>query len=80
MKNSSNPRPDFTLREIEIILCSKQNLSCQEIADKLFISISTVKKHRQNILGKIAGAGKSDFRSLAWLKDSLPLTLIGSIL
>lgn len=44
MENFSNPRPDFTLREIEIILCSKQNLSCQEIADKLFISISTVKK------------------------------------
>ncbi len=53
---------DFTLREIQIIQFSKENFSCKEIADKLFISENTVRKHRQNIITKIGGSGKSDFR------------------
>ncbi|MCZ2473529.1 response regulator transcription factor [Aquirufa ecclesiirivi] len=53
---------DFTNREIEIIHLSQRNFSCQEIAVKLFISEHTVRKHRQNILIKIGGVGKKDFR------------------
>ncbi|TKC06178.1 LuxR C-terminal-related transcriptional regulator [Pedobacter frigoris] len=39
-------------REIEIIKSIAEGLSSQEIADKLFIAESTVKKHRKNILTK----------------------------
>ncbi|MHA8098191.1 helix-turn-helix transcriptional regulator [Aquirufa aurantiipilula] len=62
MKINSTILFDFTNREIEIINLSKQNFSCQEIATQLFISEHTVRKHRQNILIKIGGVGKKDFR------------------
>lgn len=56
------PDVDFTDREIEIIQLCKQNFSCKEIADRLFISEKTVRKHRQNILAKVGGNGRKDFR------------------
>lgn len=42
----------FTRREVEIIKNIAEGLSSAEIADKLFIAESTVKKHRKNILAK----------------------------
>ncbi|WP_214226693.1 LuxR C-terminal-related transcriptional regulator [Pedobacter sp. B4-66] len=42
----------FSKREIEIIKSIAAGLSSGEIADKLFIAESTVKKHRKNILAK----------------------------
>lgn len=53
---------DFTSREIQIIHLSKHNFSCKEIAEQLFISENTVRKHRRNILAKIGFSGKKDFR------------------
>ncbi len=43
---------EFSKREIDIIKLISNGLSNQEIADKLFISALTVKKHRNNILTK----------------------------
>ena len=40
-------------REIEIIKYIASNLSNQEIADKLFISLNTVKTHLKNIFLKL---------------------------
>lgn len=59
---TSSEQYDFTNREIEIIQLSKRNFSCKEIAVQLCISEHTVRKHRQNILIKIGGVGKKDFR------------------
>lgn len=42
----------FSKREIEIVKSIAAGLNSQEIADKLFIAESTVKKHRKNILAK----------------------------
>lgn len=42
----------FSKREIDIIKCISEGLNNQEIADQLFISVLTVKKHRYNILQK----------------------------
>jgi DNA-binding CsgD family transcriptional regulator len=53
---------DFTSREVQIIQLSKDNFSCMEIADHLFISVNTVRKHRRNIMAKIGAFGKHDFR------------------
>jgi DNA-binding CsgD family transcriptional regulator len=53
---------DFTFREVQIIHLSKDNFSCKEIADHLFISVNTVRKHRRNIMAKIGAFGKHDFR------------------
>jgi LuxR family maltose regulon positive regulatory protein len=53
---SSPSRPlvdPLTTREQEVLDLLAQRLSNQEIADKLFISITTVKSHIQNIYGKL---------------------------
>jgi len=43
---------EFSKREIDIIKLISNGLSNPEIAEKLFISVLTVKKHRNNILVK----------------------------
>lgn len=52
---------EFSKREIDIIKLIGNGLSNAEIAEKLFISVLTVKKHRNNILAK------SDSRNTAQL-------------
>mgnify|MGYP001584831838 CR=1 FL=1 len=43
---------EFSKREIDIIKLISNGLNNNEIADKLFISVLTVNKHRNNILAK----------------------------
>ena len=45
--------PELTDREYEVLIEIAHGLSNQEIADKLFISLPTVKTHVAHILGKI---------------------------
>jgi len=40
-------------RELDIIKCQAEGLTSSQIADKLFISLHTVKTHRKNILKKL---------------------------
>jgi DNA-binding NarL/FixJ family response regulator len=49
----NNPKLEITKREKEIIELISQGLSNKEIAEKLFVSISTVDAHRYNILKKL---------------------------
>ncbi len=44
---------DISEREMEILILIAEGLSNQEIADKLFISIHTVKTHTSNLFGKL---------------------------
>ena len=44
---------NLTKREIEVIQLLKNNLTNQQIADKLFLSIYTVETHRKNIMQKL---------------------------
>jgi hypothetical protein len=44
--------PGLTYRELEIIRLIESGLGSKEIADKLFLSIHTVNKHRSNMLEK----------------------------
>jgi len=46
-------RYKISKRELEVIRCIKQNLTNQQIADKLFLSIYTVETHRKNIMAKL---------------------------
>lgn len=43
----------ISIREIEIMELISDGYSSRQIADKLFISMETVKSHRKNILFKL---------------------------
>jgi DNA-binding NarL/FixJ family response regulator len=47
------PSVNFTERETEIIMLICQCFNNDEIAEKLYLSAETVKKHRNNIFEKI---------------------------
>ncbi|SHG73521.1 response regulator [Ornithinibacillus halophilus] len=44
---------ELTERELEVLLCIGNGMTNQEISDKLFIGIKTVKTHVSNILAKL---------------------------
>jgi LuxR family maltose regulon positive regulatory protein len=48
----------LTYREIEILNMLAERLSNKEIADRLFISVETVKSHARNIYSKLNVAGR----------------------
>jgi DNA-binding NarL/FixJ family response regulator len=55
---SNTIKPNFktvnlSAREIEVIRLLSQEFKNSEIADKLFINVRTVDRHRENILRKI---------------------------
>jgi len=50
---------DLSNRELEILKLIAEELTNQEIADKLFISLNTVKTHVKNILMKLEAANRS---------------------
>ncbi|MDJ0957426.1 MAG: LuxR C-terminal-related transcriptional regulator [Arenicellales bacterium] len=60
-------------RELEILNLLAQNLTNKEIANKLFISIGTVKQHTHNIYSKLSASNRHDAvskaRNLAILKS-----------
>ena len=45
-------------RELEVLRLVAEGLSNSEIADKLFISVGTVKTHVHNVLGKLSADGR----------------------
>jgi len=52
-KSQGNKRDILTAREIDILKLIAKGYQNSEIAEKLFISIFTVKSHRKNILSKL---------------------------
>jgi DNA-binding NarL/FixJ family response regulator len=52
MEESDRKLPQITFREKEVLKFLVEGLTNQQIAEKLFISISTVATHRQSLLNK----------------------------
>lgn len=46
-------RLDISKRELEVLQLMAQGLSNQEIADKLFVSLNTIKTHSSNLFLKL---------------------------
>ncbi|MCP8615520.1 response regulator transcription factor [Salirhabdus salicampi] len=49
----TSPHEELTEREFEVLICIGNGLTNQEISDKLYIGIKTVKTHVSNILNKL---------------------------
>jgi len=62
-----NPKFNSKLsdRELEVMNCFYSSMKIDEIADKLFIAIDTVKKHKRNVLQKMKMHSLSEFISYA---------------
>ncbi|OZU87936.1 DNA-binding response regulator [Virgibacillus indicus] len=52
-KEEKKLHDDLTDRELEVLLCIGNGMTNQEISDKLYIGIKTVKTHVSNILSKL---------------------------
>jgi NarL family two-component system response regulator LiaR len=68
IKNVNEPLPthqDMTGREKEILALMVEGLSNNEIAERLFVSQSTVKFHVSNILSKMGVTGRTEAVALA---------------
>jgi DNA-binding CsgD family transcriptional regulator len=60
--------PRLSKREMEILKLLAQGLSSQQIAERLFISVQTVRVHRKHLLRKTATTNSSNLiqKSLEW--------------
>jgi LuxR family maltose regulon positive regulatory protein len=58
LKNRS--KSELSARELDTLKLIAENLMNQEIADKLFISVNTVKTHLKNINLKLEVANRAD--------------------
>ena len=47
------PRSELTPKELDVLVAVAEGLSNQQIADRLFVSLSTIKTHLQGIYGKL---------------------------
>lgn len=56
----------LTKRELQVLKLVASGLNNQEIAQKLFISISTAKAHVSNILGKLHLSDRTQAAAYAW--------------
>jgi two-component system NarL family response regulator len=52
-ENQGDENPQLSLREEEIVQLIAAGMTNKEIADKLFLSIHTIKTHRKNIIKKL---------------------------
>lgn len=52
-KKAASFIPKLTRREKEVLTAISEELTTQEIADRLFISIKTVETHRMNLISKL---------------------------
>jgi LuxR family transcriptional regulator, maltose regulon positive regulatory protein len=50
----------FSSREVEILRFIQEGLSNQQICEKLFLSLSTIKWHNQNIFSKLGAQRRTE--------------------
>jgi DNA-binding NarL/FixJ family response regulator len=66
-KTNDTEAPVLTRREKEVIELIAEGMTNNEIAQKLFISVSTVDTHRKNILSKLNAKNTAELVKLAFM-------------
>jgi len=70
LENSVNEKANLTPRELEVLALLGENLTNQEIAERLVIEIGTVKNHVHNILDKLNVSSRDEAAAyLAIIKE-----------
>ncbi len=64
-KNQIVDKLGLSDREMDVLRCMHEGLSNREIAEKLFISLSTVKSHSSNLFSKLGVARRTQAVALA---------------
>lgn len=64
----------FSARELEVLQCLTAGLSNEKIADKLFISVNTVKTHLSKIFEKLDAKNRTEAAAKALEKGIIQLT------
>ena len=65
-------RINLSPRELEVLVLISQGLSYQEIADQLFVSLSTIKTHASNIFSKLDVQRRTQAVMVAQKRGLLP--------
>ncbi len=65
LNESKASQPVVTRREKEVLELISEGLTNSEIAEKLFVSVSTVDTHRKNLLSKLEAKNTADLVRLA---------------
>ncbi len=65
------PEQELTAREIEVIQLIRQGLSSKEIADRMCISVNTVRNHRSNLFRKTQARNVVDLVKSAGLLEQV---------
>jgi NarL family two-component system response regulator LiaR len=71
-ERASQPDYGLTEREREVLALMVEGLSNAEIAERLMISVATVKFHVSGVLSKLGVGSRTEAVSLAWQQDLLP--------
>jgi len=70
-KADNRLKPNLTRREQEVLIAISEELTTQEISDKLFISPKTVETHRMNIMSKLGAKNSVGIIKIAIEKELL---------
>jgi NarL family two-component system response regulator LiaR len=65
-QRASQPDYGLTERELEVLSLLVEGLSNAEIAERLVVSVATVKFHMRNILSKLGVSSRAEAIALAW--------------
>lgn len=65
-KNEDDSTPVLTRREKEVLVLIAEGMTNNEIAEKIFISASTVDTHRKNLLAKMPARNTAELVKLAF--------------
>ncbi|MBT1704256.1 response regulator transcription factor [Fulvivirgaceae bacterium PWU20] len=71
VEDNNKDEYQLTPREIQIINLISRGFSNKEIADRLFISLNTIKTHRKNVLKKTQCKGTAELTNFAFSRGLL---------